>query len=372
MGMTKLLLIAPVDREKPYGWHTRPYNIYKHMASLNHQVDLVPFRSLILDGRKIARIGASVIKHRYGFVILSGLHPFWSFIFSFLICSVRMLTQKKKILIIDLHGSVFHEYVTFGWVFRAKIYFLLEFLGLQLADILIVASRELAHFVAGSFRISHDKIVAIENGTELIPETYIDESQIERLKESLRLRGKKVLIMVAPRTSFSNVLAIKQAQHVMELLGRVRSDIILLILGGGEKIEPVPKSVKYLGHVDDKLYHILLSRVADIAVAPYPLKAVCGGARNKILDYWSHKIIVVSTWEGMRGIAEAKRGVHFILSDYSAEVFAQAILRALEMNENEKAEIINAAYNLAKTRYLWKQKAQQFLKLFTMLDSFVP
>jgi glycosyltransferase involved in cell wall biosynthesis len=308
-------------------------------------------------------MGLTIIKQGHSFIILSGLHPLWLFVFSFLICSIRTLTRGEKILVIDLHGSVFHEYANFGWFLKAKICFFLEFLGLHLADILIVASQELAHFATRTFKIPHNKITVLGNGTELPSEVSIDDSEVKRLEESLRLEGKKVLVMVAPRTSFSNILAVKQAQHVMRFLGKIRSDVVLFILGGGKVIEPVPDNVKYLGHVHDRLYGILLSKVADIAIAPYPLKAVCGGARNKILDYWSHKVMVISTWESMRGIAEAEPGVHFILSDYSAEGFAQAILRALEMDESEKAEIINEAYNLAKTRYLWKQKAQQLLSV---------
>jgi hypothetical protein len=127
--------------------------------------------------------------------------------------------------------------------------------------------------------------------------------------------------MVAPRNSYSNVLAVKHAQKIMEELEKIRDDVTLLIIDGGKFIHPIPKNVKYLGHVNERLYHILLSRIADTAIAPYPKNAVCGGARDKILEYWSHKIIVVSTWEGMRGIQESKAEAHFVLSNYAVEEF---------------------------------------------------
>jgi len=70
---------------------------------------------------------------------------------------------------------------------------------------------------------------------------------------------------------------------------------------------------------------------------------------------------VVSTPEGLRGIPEVKSSIHPIISGFSIKDFAQVVLKALELDINERMKIIENAYNLIKTLYLWKLRAEQLV-----------
>jgi glycosyltransferase involved in cell wall biosynthesis len=276
---------------------------------------------------------------------------------------MNLLKKSHIVTITDMHGCVFYEYMSYGWRLRAAIYYVLEFLMLRVSDIVLTASQELKQFVARTFRISWRKLQVIENGVELPDIEHIEGPEIEQVKRKLDIRGRRVLVLVAPRNSYSNVLAVRYAQQIMEELNKIRDDVMLLIIGGGKIVNPTPKNMIYTGYVNERTYHLILSCVADVAIMPYPKKAVCGGARNKILDYWAHKVLVISTREGARGITEAKPGVHFILSEYAVNEFARTVMQILEMDEGKRAKVIEEAYNLVKTKWLWKIKAQQLLRL---------
>lgn len=43
---------------------------------------------------------------------------------------------------------------------------------------------------------------------------------------------------------------------------------MLLIIGGGKTVNPIPRNVRYLGYIGEELYHAILGGIADIALAP--------------------------------------------------------------------------------------------------------
>ncbi len=358
-----LALVAPIDPESPYGAYIRPYSFYKYMTRVGYKVDLLALRSPLKDRGAIFRIISTLIRRRHCKIMFSGLYSPLTLIFLFVVRIRNLLTRNANTLIVDFHGSASHEILSYGGT-TGYLYYIVEFLVVRLSDIVIAASEELKRYLVSAFRISPQKVKVIENGARLsdTSTSYIS-SNFKQIRRELGLEGKKVILLVAPRNFYSNILAVKYAYQVMEELREVEN-IILLIVGGGKVIEPVPENVRYLGHVEDRLYHAILS-LADVAIAPYPEKAVCGGARNKIFDYWSHKLLVVSTKEGMRGIAGAKPGTHFILSGYSVKEFAQAVLRSLEIGSDEKARIVNEAFKLVKDKYLWEYKAQELLSFIS-------
>lgn len=357
-GLIRPLLIAPFDPEAPYGQHSRPFNFYKYGKKQGHSLGLLSFRSLGRDAKNLI-MGLRKIANRRT-IIISGLNPFWVLFFILLVKTLNFFGRPKRKAIIDLHGSVFHENINYGWKIRAYFYFFSEFISLQLADLVIFASRKLKKFSTEAFRLSGKRGRVVENGTNR-PKVESEKMAENALQESIDRKETKIIIMVAPRNSHSNVLAVLRAQEVMELL-KDESELVLIILGGGETLGSVPENTKYLGHVPNPVYHALHD-LADLAIAPYPPEAVCGGARNKILDYWIHGILLVSTREGTRGIEEAKPGSNFLLSDSDPESFAQSILEALEMGETEKDKIRRAAQDLARRKYLWKEKSKNFFQL---------
>ena len=139
-------------------------------------------------------------------------------------------------------------------------------------------------------------------------------------------------MLTAPRRSTKphdwSVRAIKIMYEAMSHIYRLRKDIILLIVGGGPIPKSPPPNVLYTGFVAD--LNALLN-IADLAVAPYPESLVCGGPRNKVLEYFACKVPVVSTTSGVFGIPEAKPYVNYIPTSSNPKDVADNILSTLTL-----------------------------------------
>jgi glycosyltransferase involved in cell wall biosynthesis len=96
--------------------------------------------------------------------------------------------------------------------------------------------------------------------------------------------------------------------------------------------------------------------LSDVCVLPYPPNAVCGGVRNKALEYFAAGKPVVSTTEGIRGIQEAAAGRDYLLADNS-EDFAQRIVDAIS-DETLALKIGSNGLALAK-HYEWAVLGQK-------------
>jgi len=80
----------------------------------------------------------------------------------------------------------------------------------------------MGYHVVSRFRVHPCRIEVIGNGVDLPDIENSGEFEIGRTRKLLGLKEKKVLVMVAPRNSYSNVLAIKYVYQVMDVLDKVR------------------------------------------------------------------------------------------------------------------------------------------------------
>jgi len=261
------------------------------------------------------------------------------------------MSHSKALIVLDKHGSWAMEQMT------SSIYPVLKFvelLALKCANKVIAASEDIKLALIGIYKIPSRKVVVVTNGVD--PEVFhpLPKNKLRTLTKRLG-EDKKIIIFPAPRNFVSNVLAIKFMYEVMRQLREKYSKIILLITGGGRIIKPKPSNVIYLGFVDNLNVYLNL---ADVAVAPYPKEALCGGARNKVLEYFACKVPVVSTKEGMRGIEDALPQIHFILANDDPSDFAEKISSTLCMDNKTLRNIVHNAYQLVVTKYNWRKSAQ--------------
>ena len=128
------------------------------------------------------------------------------------------------------------------------------------------------------------------------------------------------------------------------------------------EIEKYP-NLKYLGFVDDLMAYI---DHADVCLLPYPHEAVCGGARNKALDYFSRGRCVLSTEEGLRGLSDFKPGEHvFITGDTPAE-YARDLHNLLKNHDPHRGVGENAR-RLVLADYNWETSASKVLLAFEQI-----
>ena len=101
--------------------------------------------------------------------------------------------------------------------------------------------------------------------------------------------------------------------------------------------------------------------LADICVAPFPPKAVCGGTRNKVCEYLACGKPIVATREGMRGFDDAIPGEHYLLGEVGVD-FIDKLVHCIH-NKGIAKQIGQNARILSK-HYDWGYLAKQLHDLF--------
>ena len=223
----------------------------------------------------------------------------------------------------------------------------------------IAPSVELKNYFTKVYRASRKKIHIVKNGVET--DRFRPAPPDERLRNALGIpSGVPLVVSTIPRlhTFPSNEMALRSLFRMIPEIERNIPEIHFLILGGGPEVERVSKNVIYTGFVDDLAAHINL---ADVCVAPFPPKAVCGGTRNKVCEYLACGKATVATREGMRGFDDAVPGEHYLLGEEGAD-FVERLVHCIH-NPGMATQIGRNARILSK-RYDWSYLARQIHVLF--------
>jgi len=278
----------------------RPLNIWYALEGVNIDINYLPVRSVvdvILSFRRVAKPSI---------VILSGVNPWISAL------TVLFRRLLRKTTIVDLHGFAWFESTILGESAIKRILLLVsEGLAYKLADCLITASKWLSKVVLRYFGRAKC-VYIVENST-----TYIFERIAKRLRHinTDRLRAligklfgmpfnKPIFVAPLPGVFKSNYYAF------IELLRLVESGAIDgYVVVTGFKCKPGEK-IACLGHIP-YVYYVALLMIADVIILPYPKNAICGGARNKVLEALYLGKPIISTPTGMMYV-DAKPGIHYI------------------------------------------------------------
>jgi glycosyltransferase involved in cell wall biosynthesis len=243
-----------------------------------------------------------------------------------------MLVAKllRKPLVIDIHGSPTQELLARAPAEAAELTSKerAERQAYAVASVVIVVSAELKVFLKTWFSVPEERLVIVPNGVDISSfQRAVPEDRLRNIKETLHFRkSNKLIVFTCPRVGFlSNEIALIWFLKVIESIESRRKDATCLILGRGKIIPSRSKAVVYAGFVND--LPAVLS-ISDVCVLPYPPEAICGGVRNKAVEYFAAGRPVVSTSEGMRGIVGGVSGTHYLLAD-NPQDFADRIIELL-------------------------------------------
>jgi len=369
----RILMISGLDADHFYGQSTRPYYLNKILSANGAKIlhicprppkeaiahtSFVTFRTRPVPFRIPTACRIFICSCIFRADVLYVHQPGWMKLIG--IPLARLLNRP---LVFDIHGSDFQELEETGRIGITRLRELeeIEAASLRAADRVIVVSPELGHFLQTRFMVSEDRISLVANGVDLSQyEPNMIGEKTRRLRESLRIpHGNRVVTFTCPRIErfLSNEIALEWFFEVVRILDSRRDDLTILILGGGKIVPPRSSSVLYTGFVEDLPTVLALS---DVLVLPYPRNAICGGVRNKALEYFAAGKPVVSTTEGIRGIQEAVAGRDYLLAD-THEEFAEKILDAIS-DETLSRKIGSSALALVK-RYDWSVMGTRIHKI---------
>jgi len=373
----RLLMVSTIGSNKD-GLYVRPYNIAKYLAELNcdfrlaafgeHPVGLshvqvttfpqnyyATFKRVPSIALLSAYLAQAILKSRRNVVYTHQLPNILS-------SCVAVLRAGVSVPIIgDLHGLPSLEMRSWGSPLEASIDQLLERVLVDICQGVIAASEEIkAELVRRGLPSS--KLYVVPNGID--PREFYPLNRRDELRRRLGLPvDKRIVAFTAPRSFTPNVMAIKHLYGAASLLAKRSANILFVIIGGGEVLEGRPPNVVYSGYVDDLNSYL---NACDLAAAPYPPQAVCGGARNKMLEYWACGLPVVSTPEGTRGLSSTHQTLPVIMTGYDKESLADHIEQAAS-NLDQSRHLGERARSLVLSEFNWKS---QSLRLYDILRSY--
>lgn len=365
----KICMISIADIDQPYGSTARPYFIAKHLA--RRGVELIHIcEKLPEDGTGVKIISrrddpgtsgadqARRIRH-----LCRQFAP--DLVYSHQVYSARMGIWLGRSLrrphVYDAHSSLAHESSTFARMSlkERSLRIVNEASVLWRSDKIIVPSAELEDYVIGKYRLRPDRVRVVKNGAEA--DTFRPADPDLSLRARLGIPAESVLIVFTnPRlaTFPSNEMALRSLFRMVPEIERRIPGVRFLILGGGPELKAPSPRVIYAGYVNDLPAHLNL---ADICIAPYPPRAVCGGTRDKVCEYLACGRPIVATSEAMRGFDDAVPGEHYLLAadegDF-VEKLADCVRRP------EMARSIGRNARALSEKYDWSRLAAKVIDVF--------
>ena len=335
-----LALITP-SADRISGSMLRPLNIWASIRGLKSlNIIVIPVRSIIHIFPWLKKV------IQFDIVLISGVNP-WILA---IITLIRRIFMKSTI--VDVHGFAWLEASMFGSnILYRTILLISEKLGYTKANHLIVASPWLAKTLREYFKVRN--VHVIENAV-----SYIFESAVNRIRKlsidplliirsdelrnvisEARSRNKSILLSALPDAFRANILAYQTLLSIVNAL----SNEALIIVTGFAKPTKFAKldNVVHAGYLTWVEY-IAILLISDAVILLYPNNAICGGARNKVLEAGYCKKPVIATSIGVMHLPLSPMR-HYIPLD----MFKQSIRRseawykiALEFNE-----LVLAHYN---------------------------
>ena len=325
---SRLLLLTTIS-EKGSGLFSRPYLMAKQLELLASELMIVTF------GLSLREFGAAAFdiplghSPRFGkplemLEVSKAIRNIMTDFGPDIICAhqppniiAASLANRKIPLVGDFHSLSSRELTAWGMRPAGLVLRLVESICTTIADRLTVASEDVKSVLVKR-GVDPNKIAVLPN--------CVDTNQFYPIGNKPSLRTKlglpvsaELIAFTAPRSFPTNALAIQHMYKIARLLERMKPNLTLLIFGGGGIVAPVPDNIKYTGFVDDLNSYL---NACDLAMAPYPKKAISGGARGKVLEYWSSGLPVVSTREGVRGYGDPAKLPAVVCSDEVDEIAA--------------------------------------------------
>lgn len=358
-------MISSSDLNNPYGSTTRPYYISKYLSKFGCEILHIcnQFESNWSNINHILKKKSNSKNKLFRFFedsfrLYNECKKFDADIFYIhqinnYFRAIPLIFLLNKPVVFDAHGSSVLELSGKNSKETFKYKFL-EQLTLKKSNIIIVVSKELKQFFFDTFGARKEKIVLIKNGVDI--NSFKNKQSNNKIRKQLGISiDDKIILFTCPRTFPANDIALEYLFSLIPAIEKRLNQVKFIITGGGAQLMPPSTNVIYTGFVDDFASYI---HAADVCIAPYPPAAVCGGTRNKIVEYFACGRAVVSTTEGMRGFDDAIPDIHFLLADNS-KTFIEKI--CVLVNDEGLSKKLGENARRLSFNYDWADLSKQVL-----------
>ena len=370
----RLLMISTLDSTQPFGAFTRPFYLGQYLVEYFNvyqlgldcsTVDYAPHasiysRSLLSYIKTIQKtIDDFCPDIIYAQETLPGLAALIAF---------TLKRPKNCSLVFDFHtfsafeywsrlSSVANPFKEFMQLIKTYIaQGILVFSG----NPIITAGDSTPQLISQWYGKKPKNMYCIGNG---IAEDFLNTNSSLSLDPYQKFRPAKAVVVIAPKTfQFpSNDMSVAMTIEIARKLEAYSQKVHFFIIGRdiSKTKEKLPSNITFVGFLPERKDFLIHLKYADIGLLPFPKQAVAGGARNKALDYFACRKLVISTPEGLRGLKEFQHLKHLLVTGFSVEEVAKTVLDAA-LNAEKYEPVVEAAHTLIKNKYSWRAKAQLF------------
>ena len=367
----RLLIVSNLDSSEPFGAFTRPFYLGQYLVKhfdvcqLGLDCSSVDYAPSISVGSRsfksyIKSVQNCIDEFQPDIIYAQETRP------SLAALTALKLKKTQSPLVLDFHTFSAYEYWSRlssvnNWSKEftqcIKTYVaqgLLVFSGHPI----VAAGESTPKLISQWYGKNHQQICCIGNG---VTEDLLGNHSLDDNDPYQELRPSKVVVVVAPKTyGFpTNDMSVSMTIDIAKQLEKNQQKINFIVIGRNKDDieEELPSNIHFTGFLPSRNDFITHIKYADITLLPFSKQAVAGGARNKALDYFASKKLVISTPEGLRGLEEFRHLEHLLVTNYSTKDIAQTILDAAS-NEAKYQPLTEAAYSLIKDKYSWNARAQ--------------
>jgi glycosyltransferase involved in cell wall biosynthesis len=378
----RLLIVSTLDSSQPFGAFTRPFYLGKYLSE-HFDVFQMGLDCSSVHYAPSTSIGSRSLKSYiqaiekcidefcpdivYAQETLPGLAA---------LISLKLKKHRNSSLVLDFHTFSAYEYwmrlfsvanPLKEFVQCVKTYIAQGILIFSGSPI-IAAGDSIPKLISQWYGKTPQQIYSIGNG---VTEDLLNPETIHYKDPYQAFRPAKIVVLVAPKTfQFpSNDMSVSMTIEVAKYLENHQQKVHFVVIGrdNGEISESTPSNISFLGFLPKREDFIAHLKYADLALLPFSKQAVAGGARNKALDYFASKKLVVSTPEGLRGLEEFRHLEHLLVTGYSTEEVANTVLDAA-LNIDKYESLVDTAYTLITEKYSWKARAHNIAEIFMKIS----
>jgi glycosyltransferase involved in cell wall biosynthesis len=378
----RLLIISTLDSSQPFGAFTRPFYLGQYLTKdfdvfqIGLDCSSVNYAPSVSVGSRSLKSYIQTIEKCvdefcpdivYAQETLPGLAA---------LISLKLRKHKIFSLVLDFHTFSAYEY----WMrlfsvanpFKEFVQCIKTYIAQGIlifsGSPIIAAGDSIPKLISQWYGKTPQEIYSIGNG---VTEDLLNTEFLLNKDPYQAFRPAKVVVLIAPKTfQFpSNDMSVSMTIEVAKYLENHQQKIHFVVIGrdGSDISEPIPSNISFLGFLPKREDFVDHVKYADIALLPFSKQAVAGGARNKALDYFASKKLVVSTPEGLRGLEEFRHLEHLLVTGYSTEEVANTVLDAVS-NFDKYQSLVDTAYTLITEKYSWNARAHNIAEILAKIS----
>lgn len=368
----RLLIVSNLDSREPFGAFTRPFYLGQYLVKhfdvcqLGLDCSSVNYAPSVSVGSRslqsyIKSVQNSIDEFRPDIVYAQETRPSLA-----ALIALKWKNSHDSPLVLDFHTFSAYEHWSRLSSGKNRLQELTKCIKTYIAqgilifsgNPIIAAGESTPRLIPQWYKKTPAKIYCVGNG---VTEDLLNNHFVDRTDPYQEFRPAKIVVVVAPKTyGFpTNDMSVSMTIDIAKKLENYQKDLRFVVIGRNRDDVPetLPGNICFTGFLPSRNDFVTHIKYADIALLPFSKQAVAGGARNKALDYFASKKLVISTPEGLRGLEEFRHLQHLLVTNYSTEDISQMILD-VALNEVKYQPLAEAAYSLVKEKYSWNAKAQ--------------